>query len=131
MGVHQTRHFFLNRDGHLMDNPKIGPELQRVYWRPGNSKRFPEFIEQLTGEQVSAKALAQAASRTPDEAIADARAMLERAESIPTFDGEIELGGTITVAHGNETIASTEQGSFATVCDSFADWIASQESAGA
>jgi len=131
MGVHQTRDYFEKRDGHLMDNPKIGPDLQRVYWQPGNSMRFPDFIERLTGQHVSAGALARAASRTPDEAVADARTQLERAESIPTFDGDIALGGTISVAHGNETIASTESGSFSDVCDKFAGWIKSQEPAGA
>jgi len=131
MGVHQTREFFEKRDGHLMDNPKIGPDLQRVYWQPGNSMRFPEFIEKLTGQRVSATALARSASRTPDEAVAEARAQLERSKEIPEFTGEIALGGTISVAHGNETIASTDDSPFETVCDKFAGWIKQQETAGA
>ncbi|MHC4956391.1 MAG: M3 family metallopeptidase [Planctomycetota bacterium] len=127
MGVHQTREFFRSRDGHLMDNPKIGPDLKRVYWQPGNSERFPDFIEKLTGQRVSAAALARSASRTPDEAIADARSMLEYAPNVPEFDAAIELGGTVVVAHGTESIASTADGSFAEVCDKFADWIGAQE----
>ena len=31
MAVHQTRYFFLRRDGHLIDNPRIGPELCASY----------------------------------------------------------------------------------------------------
>ncbi|MEM8885217.1 MAG: M3 family metallopeptidase [Planctomycetota bacterium] len=127
MGVEQTREHFLRRDGHLMDNPKIGPEMQRVYWKPGNSKSFPAFIEEMTGETVSADALARAASRTPDEAVEEAKKMVAKAESIPAFDGAIELQGTFTVAHGNETIASTKDDSFETVCDKYARWIENQQ----
>ena len=128
MGVHQTREFFLERDGHLLDNPKIGPDLKKAYWKPGNSKRFPDFIQELTGNPVSAQPLARAASRTPDAAITDAHRMLDRAKEIPTFDGKVELGGTITVAHGNETIASTESAPFAEVCETYATWLTNQES---
>ena len=128
MGVEQTRDYFLQRDGHLMDNPKIGPELARVYWNPGNSKRFPEFIKELTGETVSATALANAASRTEDEAVGSSKAMIERAATIPAFEGSVELEGTVTVAHGNEVIASTNDGTFEDVCDRFVTWIEQQES---
>ena len=37
MGVYQTRDFFVARDGHLLDNPRIGPDLKSAYWQPGNS----------------------------------------------------------------------------------------------
>ena len=37
MAVYQTRDFFLSRDGFLVDNPNIGPELSSSYWAPGNS----------------------------------------------------------------------------------------------
>ena len=127
MGVHQTREFFLQRDGHLLDNPKIGPELKKVYWQPGNSRRFPDFIETLTGNSVSAQPLARAASRTPDEAVADGHKMLERAKEIAAFEGEVKLGGTITVAHGNETIATTDTAPFAEVCEAYAGWLKEQE----
>jgi hypothetical protein len=127
MGVEQTRQFFEHRDGHLMDNPRIGPDLQRVYWQPGNSVPFPQFIENMTGQTVSAEALAQSASRTEDEAVAKAKEAVARAGSIPAFEGEIELDGTITVAHGNETIASTKDEPFEAVCGKFASWIESQE----
>lgn len=128
MGVEQTREFFLKRDGHLMDNPKIGPELRRVYWQPGNSLRFPEYIKNMTGETVSATALANAAARTEDQAIEEAKAKIERAETIPAFDGKIELDGTITVAHGNETIATTNNSTFEQVCEQFVTWIDELES---
>ncbi|MHC4939390.1 MAG: M3 family metallopeptidase [Planctomycetota bacterium] len=127
MGVEQTRQFFRNRDGHLMDNPKIGPALKKTYWQPGNSIAFPKFIENMTGETVSAEALAKAAARTEDEAVERARKLVENAGSIPAFEGPVELDGTVTVAHGNETIASTTNAPFAEVCSRFESWIESLE----
>ena len=128
MGVEQTRRYFKQRDGHLMDNPKIGPDLARVYWRPGNSISFPQFIENMTGDTVAADALARAAARTGDEAVAQARQAVDRASSIPRFEGEVALEGTVTIAHGNETIASTNDEPFAEVCARFETWIENRES---
>ena len=82
----------------------------------------------MTGETVSATVLANAASRTNDEAVAEAKAMIARAETIPMFDGKVELEGTITVAHGNEKIATTKNSSFEQVCDQFVTWIDAMES---
>jgi hypothetical protein len=43
MAVQQTRDFFRRRDGHLVDNPRIGPDLREHYWRPGNALTFFAF----------------------------------------------------------------------------------------
>ena len=52
MAVHQTRNFFLSRDGHLVDNARIGPELREVYWKPGNSKPAVQMVKELTGQTL-------------------------------------------------------------------------------
>lgn len=123
MGVAQTREYFLARDGHLVDNPAIGPELRRVYWQPGNSKRFPDFIADLTGKPASADALARAAARTGDEVVAEARERIARLDRIPPFTADIELDAAITIVHGDETIATTTSATFAELGDQFARWI--------
>lgn len=50
MAVEQTRHFFMQRDGYLTDNPAIGPSLARHYWQPGNSVSHDATLVSLTGE---------------------------------------------------------------------------------
>ena len=128
MAVHQTRNFFMKRDGHLVDNPKIGPALREVYWKPGNSRRFPDFIESMTGERVSPAALADHVNRDPDTAIGRARAAVERLESVAPFEGDVELEADLRVVHGNEEIASTKEQGFGGAAATFAQWIESQES---
>jgi Zn-dependent oligopeptidase len=123
MAVQQTRAFFLQRDGHLLDNPKIGPALRAHYWQPGNSRSFREFIAALTGKPLSAEALATKVNRSTDEALARAHAALAREREIPPHNGPIELGAQIRVMHGTQPIASTDAGSFAACCERFEDWI--------
>lgn len=124
MGVQQTREHFLARDGHLVDNPRIGPDLTRVYWRPGNSQRCSPLIEALTGKPLGADALARHVCRTVDEALAEAREAVRREPTLPRFDGPVDLDAHIRIAHGNQTIAEVAPGgSFDDLSRAFGRWI--------
>ncbi|MDA7950319.1 MAG: M2 family metallopeptidase [Pirellulaceae bacterium] len=126
MGVAQTRAFFKKRDGHLVDNPKIGPDLKKHYWQPGNSIRFLPFIERLTGEPLSAKYLADKVNRSPQEAVAEAVAAIENLKNIPEFQDKVKLGADIHVVHGNETITTIgATDDFCKGADTFEKWIVS------
>ncbi len=132
MGVHQTRDFFLARDGHLMDNARIGPDLREHYWRPGNSRRFPDYIQGLTKQPLAADALAASVNRTPDEAVAEAKRRTERARSIPEWKGTVDLGARIRVVHGHEQIAelAPDGGAFEAASSAFAGWIDARSAGG-
>ena len=123
MAVQQTRRFFLNRDGHLVDNPKIGPELAEAYWRPGNSRPFFDYIEALTGETLTADALAEHVNRTADEAADAAKAQLAREPELPRFDGDVDLNARIRVIHGNEEVATLDDRGWAPFADRFRSWV--------
>lgn len=123
MAVHQTRDFFLARDGHLMDNHRIGPELREAYWKPGNSRTFGDFVAGLTGTPLSADHLARVLNLSADEAVASAHKAIERAQDVPVGEEPIQLNASIRVMHGNETIASNEGKSFEDCAADFARWI--------
>ncbi len=123
MAVQQTRAFFKSRDGHLVDNPRIGPDLREHYWLPGNSRTFLDFVEDLTGAPFSSAAIAARVNRTTDTALTEARADLAHEPSIPRHSGPVELDAHIRVVHGRETIADTERGGFAGACVDFERWI--------
>ena len=126
MAVEQTRDFFLGRDGHLLDNPRIGPDLRQHYWQPGNRYRFPEFIRALTGQEVSPVTLAERLNRDPDAAVEQARRAVARLADVPEATGAVELNAAIRVVHGRDEIVSTREG-FAPAAAGFARWIESQE----
>ncbi|MCH8923754.1 MAG: peptidase M3 [Planctomycetes bacterium] len=123
MAVQQTRNFFLGRDGHLVDNPAIGPELARVYWQPGNSFRFVEFIQQLTGRSLSADDLADKVNRSVEETLERAERTVEKLSDIPPGSGPVDLDASIQVMHGNQLTAGGAGVPFEQTAEQFARWI--------
>ncbi|MFG0330864.1 MAG: M3 family metallopeptidase [Phycisphaerales bacterium] len=123
MGVYQTRRFFLERDGYLLDNPKIGPDLRTHYWRPGNSRRCSDLVKGLTGESLCAAAYAEEVNRTADEMVELAKQSLERASTIPSFEDAITLNATIEVVHGDDTVTRIKGNDFNNGSREFAGWI--------
>lgn len=123
IAVHQTRDFFRARDGHLVDDPRIGPDLREHYWRPGNSLTFLDFVENLTGAPLSSAAIAARVNRGTGEALAEARADVAREPSIPRRAGPVDLDARIRVVHGREEIADTARGGFERASADFSRWI--------
>ncbi len=124
LAVHQTRRHFLERDGHLTDNPRIGPELREHYWKDGNSKTFGAFVHDLTGRPLSAEDFARRVSRSVEEAIADAKRAVARLESVPAPVEAVRLGGHVRIVHGNQTIAAAAPtDDFDAFARRFAGWI--------
>lgn len=128
MAVEQTRDYFLRRDGYLLDNPRIGPDLRDAYWKPGNRYNFFDYISRLTGDQPSAVPLANRVNRSTEEAVARARESFDREPSLPRGPEAVELNAKISVRHGRETICeSHDAASFAEASRIFAAWIDSLE----
>lgn len=127
MAVWQTRRFFEERDGHVADNPRVGPHLRERYWREGNLRTFPEFVERATGAPLAADALVRRICRDTEEAVAEAREAAARAgrRPPPELDGLPDLDLRLVVAHGRERIAEGED--FSAVSRKFAAWIDSLE----
>ena len=122
VAVAQARAFFRQRDGHLCDNPRVGPTLRDAWWVPGNSKTFFQFVEELCGSPLSAEHLSRTVLRTPDAAVADARQLVRDEPALPHPGGPVELDARIRISHGNETIATNER-SFDDLDQAFRRWI--------
>jgi Zn-dependent oligopeptidase len=113
MAVHQTRQFFMQRDGILADNPAIGPDLDRYYWAPGNSRTFFELVEGLTGKPFSAEATAEAIGRPLEETLSSAEIEFRQAaqgRDKPSPSGDFDLEATIRLVHGDETLGECQPG---------------------
>jgi hypothetical protein len=124
MAVYQTRSYFLEKYGHLVDNPNIGPELAAGYWAPGNSENFMALVEKLTGKPFSADALVHHANLTADQAVGLASQAIGNLKNIPTFNGELDLDAAIRVIHGNETITEFRNASeFPAANAAFTKWV--------
>jgi hypothetical protein len=105
-----------------VDNPRIGPELARVWWQPGNSVRFADFVVRLTGKPLGATALADRINATADMTKRGAREAIARLGQIPEKAAPVELEGKIRVVHGHELVAELD-GDFEAFCRQFTSWI--------
>lgn len=123
MAVHQTRSFFLQRDGQLTDNPRIGPDLARAYWAPGNNVSFNDTLVALTGSTLSAAPLADVCNASLDAVLTGERAAYQRALTEAAYDKPVDLDATVRVVHGATEVASTERGSFESASADFAKFI--------
>ena len=124
MAVHQTRRFFLDRDGALVDNPAVGRDLAEHYWKPGNSKTFLEMVQGLTGKPFSAEATEELVSQPLEAALAEAELAAANVSGDGEARGPVELDAVIRIAHGDEIIASNEDGRpFEAVEKGFAAWL--------
>jgi hypothetical protein len=68
MAVYQTRAWFLDNYGYIVDNPAVGRLLAEKYWAPGNSLGHDQTLRALSGEGFSARYLAEACNALPAEA---------------------------------------------------------------
>jgi hypothetical protein len=131
MAVHQTRRFFLRRDGALVDNPAVGRDLAEHYWKPGNSRTFLDMVQGLTGEPFSAEATEELVNQPLEKALAEADKAAAAGMPKGEASGPVDLDATIVIAHGDAIIATNGNGeSFEAVEKGFADWLEARAAAG-
>lgn len=124
MAVQQTRAFFLERDGQLTDNPRIGPDLTSAYWECGNRSTHDETLIALTGSPLMADALIAEANMPVADALAAARVAYDAALAGPAANSaEPNLDATIRIVHGREEVANTADGGFTHAASRFAQWV--------
>lgn len=130
MSVHQTRDFFKERDGYIVDNPKIGPSLTAAYWECGNSRPFLEIVKELTGKELSGDAWISALKESIDDKIAREKkeydaAIAENAEKEECNDLDLDM--TVRFVDGDTLISdSSKKGSLLEACKEFEDFVAAR-----
>jgi hypothetical protein len=128
VALEQTKAYLLRVHGHIVDNPIVGRDLAEKYWEPGNAVGFFEYVESLTGSPLSADALGEVVSRTPDQAVEDARRAIARLADVPRFESPIDLDCRFSAVHGNEQIVSPAM-DFEVGAETFRAWVRKQGSA--
>jgi Zn-dependent oligopeptidase len=126
MAVYQTRDFFRQRDGRIMDNPNVGRDLAEHYWKPGNSKTFLQFINDLTGKPFTAKATVDLVNKPLAAVYADADAAIAQEKAAPVSAGPVQLDASIKMIHGDTVVASTETAPFEQVAETYRAWLLKQ-----
>ncbi|CAB9506763.1 Peptidase family M3 [Seminavis robusta] len=132
MSVHQTRCFFKERDGFIVDNPKVGPTLTEAYWRCGNSRAFLEIVKDLTGKELAGESWVDALKESVDDKVQRERReydeALAKAESQTTVvndDLNAILNMTIRFVDGDTLIADSSkvEGGILGACQAFETFV--------
>jgi oligoendopeptidase F len=127
MAVHQTRNFFMERDGYIVDNPQVGPTLTEQYWKVGNSQPFLWLVEKCTGKALSGHAWISELKqdigdllKEEKESYVKARAQVEGSTPTDTVD----LDMRIRIVDGDTVLADTlEDDSFLATSSKFEKYV--------
>eukprot|EP00977_Amphora_coffeiformis_P023657 scaffold13899_cov153-Amphora_coffeaeformis.AAC.5 len=135
MSVHQTRAFFLERDGYIVDNPSVGPTLTKAYWECGNSRPFLEIVKGLTGKDLTGDPWIAVLNETTEETVARERKEYDQAlaKGAPAVDDSLDdiLNMKIRFVDGDEVIAdsTTAEGGILGACKVFENFVAKRVAA--
>ena len=131
MAVHQTREHFLEKEGYIVDNPNVGPTLEKAYWEPGNSAAFLDLVKSLTGKTLTGDAWVKELSTTVAELKAEERKGYDAAVSQPhpareENAGKVDLDMRVRFVDGDLVIADTAQAGddFIQTCAVFEKYVA-------
>ena len=110
MAVHQTRAHFKRAYGRLVDEPRIGADLTRAYWAPGNGAAFLDLVQSLTGAPLTGDAWVASLSEDLEALVKSERAeydaALREGPALPAGGGA-DLGMRVVLVHGAEVIADS------------------------
>ncbi|KAL7540935.1 hypothetical protein ACHAWF_006820 [Thalassiosira exigua] len=127
MGVHQTREFFIKRDGFISDNPKVGPSMTQGYWRAGNSEPFLSLVENLTGAPLTGKSWVNELKQSVEDVLKEEKGKYDakRAQCAKNLSSDdIDLDMRIRIVDGDDVLADTAQdGSFMATCKKFEGYV--------
>lgn len=132
MSVYQTRAFFKDKYGYIVDNPEVGPTLTRAYWEPGNSRPFLDLVRDLTGKPLSGDDWVAALNESADDKVKREKKEYEEAlTKPPTTSSSVDLNMTVKFVDGDEVIADSSKmsGGILEACKQFESFVAARVAA--
>jgi len=125
LAVAQWREYFYKKYGYIVDNPRVGKELIRV-WKLGSSKTFLEFVQFATGKRLSADPYIRTVTKTVDQTLKTARQRVARLQSVPEYTKRVDVRATIRMVHGKRVICTNQNG-FEKMAEEYGTWLKEQE----
>ncbi|MGE0492945.1 MAG: M3 family metallopeptidase [Vulcanimicrobiota bacterium] len=120
MAAFQVRAFFFERDGQLLDNQGVGPELRRHFWEP--NKPFEEMLTGLTGRGLDCAALAHECTTDPLQTWRQAQAQLRHLRDQPLASLEAGLQARYRLVDGSQLFYEGDEAE--QLCSIFERWTA-------
>lgn len=134
MSVHQTREYFKDTYGYIVDNPNVGPAITSAYWVHGNSRPFLDLVKDLTGKELSGDAWIDALKESSADKITREKneydEMIEKMKAGEDAS-DIDLKMEVRFVDGDELIAASSDGGLLKACSEFEKFVAGRVAAAA
>lgn len=121
LGVHQWREYLFKRYGYIVDNPKVGEEMTKI-WSYASLYPAKRLVRMATGKALSPEAFIRDVTGSYDAAVKRAKARIMRLEKVPIFKGKIDLDGRIVMMGGKKRICDNSRG-FEDMDEKYRRWI--------
>lgn len=121
LSLYQWREYFMKKYGYIVDNPKVGKEMEKV-WKLGATKTFNEFVKIATGKKPSAQAFLTDATATVEQVLIKAKKDIKKLSTIKPYTKKINLNANIHMVHGKEEITSNKNG-FEKMAEDYKIWL--------
>jgi hypothetical protein len=135
----------MQRDGYIVDNPKVGSTLATAYWKHGNDQPFLKLIHELTGKELSGEAWVSVLKKGTEEHLQEERrdyqknlAELQKVEQSSSsgksnrdeHKTEPNLNMTIRFVDGDVLIADSSEGGVLQACHDFESYVLKKVASG-
>ena len=121
LAIEQWREYFYNKYGYIVDNPKVGKEMAKV-WALGSSKTFKEFVIIATGKKLSASPILQDMTASAASIIKRGKKRILRLQKVKSYIKTINLNATIRMVSGKKLIADNSK-SFEIMAEKYKKWL--------
>ena len=125
LALHQWREYFYKKYGYIVDNPKVGEEMAKV-WKFGAKYTFKNFVIMATGRPLAARAFLKTATQSIPKTLAEARKRIIRTNKVKTRRGRINLNAQIQMVHGKKIISDNRK-SFEDMVRKYSKWVLKQK----
>jgi len=121
LGVYQWKRYLFNKYGYIVDNPRIGKELIKM-WSYASLYPAKKLIKLATGEPLSPAAFVKSVTKPLERVISDAKDRIKRLERVPEHKSSIDLNAKIFLVHGKKKIADNSK-SFEDMDRKYRKWL--------
>ena len=121
LALEQWREYFYKKYGFIVDNPRVGDEMARV-WALGAAKTFNEFVVLATGKKLNAHALVAELTKSVSSILKTAKARIARLSKVRPSHARVDLGAIIRMVSGKKLIADNRK-SFEDMALKYKTWL--------
>jgi len=124
LALSQWRKYFYKKYGYIVDNPKVGKEMEKV-WKLGALKTFNEFVKLITGEKLKPNAYVESVTASIPHILKTAKEKIARLKKVKEYTKKVDLGASISMVHGKKEIANNKK-SFEDMAEVYKKWLKTQ-----